>query len=129
MDQILLFVFMAAVIVYFVSTIAFASPQRDGGYVEDAEALEGFQTLPDSTTQPASAPQDWNAFAPQISPDLAGVKLLDPIQFIGTSTSGVKKNNSLDIRQAIVIPKQSFPWNNSSLQPTDFRRNPSIDTI
>jgi hypothetical protein len=129
MDQTFLFVFMAAVIVYFISRIAFASPQRDGGYVEDAEPLEGFRTVPGSTTSHPSAPQDWNAFAPQVSPDLAGVKLLNPIQFIVTSTSGVKKNNSLDIRQAIVIPKQSFPWNNSSLQPTDFRRNQSIDTI
>lgn len=129
MDQTFLFVFLAIVIVYFVSNFAFATSGKSGGYVTEAEELEGFQTLPDSSTGPAQAPQDWSAFAPQVSPDLEGVKLLDPIQFIGTSTSGVKKNNSLDIRQAIVIPKQNFPWNNSSLQPTDFRRNMSIDTV
>lgn len=129
MDQTFLFVFLAAVIVYFVSTAAFMPPERSGGHVVDAEELEGFQTVSNPTTGPTQPPQDWSAFAPQVSPDLAGVKLLDPIQFIGTSTSGVKKNNSLDIRQAIVIPKQNFPWNNSSLQPTDFRRNQSIDTI
>lgn len=129
MDQTFLFVFLAAVIVYFVSSIAFASPQQDGGFAVDAEELEGFQTMPDSAAGGGQAPQDWGAFAPQISPDLQGVKLLDPIQFIGTSTSGVSRNNSLDIRQAIVIPKQNFPWNNSSLQPTDFRMNKSIDAI
>lgn len=130
MDQTFLFVFLAAVIVYFVSTLAFTSPQQGGGCVVYADPMEGFENITASTAVPATAAApDWNAFAPQISPDLAGVKLLDPIQFIGTSTSGVKKNNSLDIRQAIVIPKQSFPWNNSSLQPTDFRRNESIDTV
>ena len=129
MDQTFLFVFLAAVIVYFVSTLAFTSPQQSGGYVQDVEPLEGFQATSDTAAGPSSTPTDWSAFAPQVSPDLAGVKLLDPIQFIGTTTSGVNKNNSLDIRQAIVIPKQSFPWNNSSLQPSDFRVNESIDTV
>ena len=73
------------------------------------------------------ADQNWAQFAPKPSAKLGGVALLDPVKFLGQSTSGVSRNNSLDLRMTIPVPKSKFPWNNSSLEPQDFRQHIGID--
>lgn len=73
------------------------------------------------------ADQNWAQFAPKPSAELGGVALLDPVKFLGQSTSGVSRNNSLDLRMTIPVPKSKFPWNNSSLEPQDFRQHIGID--
>ena len=135
-ENILIYVLIAAVIAYvlFQTCTKRSAPSRSawGPHAEqfaDAGRAANLAMSADLLPKENADTGDWAQFAPKPSAELAGVALLDPVKFLGQSTSGVAKNSSTDIRSTISVAKREYPWNNSSLEPSDFTQHISVDAV